>query len=120
MRHSNARRLVLISAVTLTVLALSGCMGNVATISGQGYMSGTKTKTLDCAASAQLSSGNQGTGKLSVTVLDGAGKMVFQNGDYGAGQSGNSQTVNGAPGTWTLRVSTGFGYAGQWAVSLAC
>jgi hypothetical protein len=110
---------VILASLTVALL-LSGCMGNVVTISGQGYMSGTKSKTLDCGGSGQLSSGNQGSGKLSVTVLDGTDTVVYQNGDYGAGQSGSSNTVNGAPGEWTLRVSTGIGYVGQWAVTLAC
>lgn len=109
-----------ILALALTALLLAGCTGNTVTVSGQGYTSGTKTKTLDCGTTGHVAAGNQGAGKLNVVVLDGDGKKVFESGDFGAGQDGDAQKVTGEPGTWTLKVSTGFGYAGQWAITLTC
>jgi len=109
-----------IIALALAAMLLAGCTGNVVTVSGQGYTSGTKTKTLDCGTTGHLASGNQGAGKLSVTVKDGGGNVVFTSGDFGAGQDGDAQAIRGEPGTWTLSVKTGFGYAGQWAITLSC
>lgn len=112
-------RTVLATAV-ISSLLLAGCMGNAVTVSGQGYMSGSKTKSIDCGATAHLAAGSQGSGKLVVSVKDGDGKEIFRSGDYGAGQSGQSQKLTGLPGSWTLTVSTGFGYVGQWGVTLSC
>lgn len=111
---------LLLACLAVATLVLSGCMGNAVTVSGQGYTSGSKTKTLDCGTSGTLASGNQGTGKLTVTVTDGDGQTIYSNGDFGAGQSGQAQKLSGTPGTWTLRVSAGFGYAGQWGITLTC
>lgn len=109
-----------VTLLALTTLLLSGCMGNAVTVTGQGFTSGSKSKSLDCGATGTLASGNQGTGKLTVSVTDGDGKTIFSSGDFGAGQDGQAQQIHGAPGTWTLKVSTGFGYAGQWAITLTC
>lgn len=114
------RALVGLLTLTLTAMLLAGCTGNAVTVSGQGYTSGTKTKSLDCGGTGHLASGNQGAGKLTVTVKDGDGAVVFSSGDFGAGQDGQAQTIEGEPGTWTLSVKTGFGYAGQWAITLSC
>jgi hypothetical protein len=111
---------LLASLAVLSALLLSGCTGNAVTVTGQGYTSGTKTRTLDCGTSGSVAAGNQGAGKLSVSVIDGDGKTIFSSGDFGAGQDGKAQQVQGAAGTWTLKVSTGFGYAGQWAITLTC
>lgn len=110
----------LLPSLAIVALLLSGCMGNAVTISGQGYTTGTKSKTLDCGGTGHVAAGNQGAGKLHVTVLDGEGNEAFESGDFGAGQDGKAQRVTGAPGEWTLKVSTGFGYAGQWAITLTC
>jgi hypothetical protein len=110
----------LAAMLAILVLLLSGCMGNAVTVSGQGVSSGTQRKTLDCGSTGTLAAGSQGTGKMTVSVTDGDGKTIFSDGDYGAGQSGHAQKLTGAPGTWTLKVSTGFGYAGQWGVTLTC
>ncbi len=109
-----------VSLLALTSLLLSGCMGNSVTVAGQGVSSGSKTKSLDCGKTGTVASGSQGTGKLHVSVTDGDGKTIFSSGDFGAGQDGQAQKVSGAAGTWTLKVSTGFGYAGQWAITLTC
>lgn len=112
-------RIVLALAVVAALLT-AGCMGNSVTISGQGYKSGTQTKTLDCGGTGHVAAGNQGTGKLTVSVLDGDGNTIFADGDFGAGQGGRTQRLTGVPGTWTLKVSTGFGYVGQWGITLTC
>lgn len=117
---SSVVRLCLVSIACVSALALSGCMGNAVTVSGQGYTSGSKQDNLECGATGQLSYGKQGTGKMSISVLDGDGERVYYDGDVGAGQKGASHSVNGVPGEWTLKVNTGFGYAGQWAITLAC
>lgn len=113
-------RTALLLACLLSVPLLAGCTGNAVTVSGQGFQSGAESKTLECGGAGTLAMGSQGSGKLSVTVKDGDGNTVFQSSDFGAGQDGKAQRVTGVPGTWTLRVSTGFGYAGQWGITLTC
>lgn len=113
-------RILVVVTLALATLLLSGCMGNAVTVAGQGVSSGTQSKSLDCGATGTVSSGNQGTGKMTVKVTDGGGATIFSSGDFGAGQSGQAEQLSGEPGTWTLKVSTGFGYAGQWAVTLTC
>ena len=99
---------------------LAGCTGNAVTISGQGYKSGTETRTVSCGTEAHVAVGIQGAGKMSVTVLDGKGAAVYQNSNLGAGQDGEAQHLKGSAGTWTLKVSTGFGYSGQYGITLSC
>lgn len=118
--RSPVARVLLLSMATFGVLALSGCMGNAVTVSGQGYTSGSKSQHLECGGTGQLAYGKQGTGKMTITVLDGDGNQAYYDGDVGAGQKGASHTVNGVPGEWTLKVTTGFGYVGQWAITLSC
>lgn len=111
---------LLVAALAAAAVLLAGCTGNAVTVSGQGYTSGTKTKTLSCGTDANVALGIQGAGKMSVTVLDGKGATVYQNGNLGAGQDGEAQHLTGQPGTWTLRVSTGLGYSGQYGITLSC
>jgi hypothetical protein len=111
-------------ACALAFLAplLSGCTvgGESATIAGQGYKAGTQSKGLGCGSHAILSYGSQGVGQMRVTVTDGAGTRQYDEGDVGATQEGEATTLEGASGTWTLRVSMGLGYTGQYSVTLAC
>jgi hypothetical protein len=119
-----ARTLVALSAVAC--FALAGCTGNAATVAGQGYQSGTQSKSITCGsagtASGTVAYGEQGIGKLHVKVTDGKGSTIHETGGNGAnmGQSGGSQAVHGEAGTWTLAVDTGIGFAGQWAITLSC
>ncbi|MEA3136432.1 MAG: hypothetical protein QOC71_713 [Thermoplasmata archaeon] len=110
--------LFLLAAVA--AVALSGCMGNAVTISGQGYKTGSESRTLSCGDHGHIALGIQGAGKMSVSVLDGAGKTVYSEGGASAGQDGSAQELHGQPGTWTLKVSTGFGYSGQYGITLSC
>jgi hypothetical protein len=111
---------VLIPAALVAALLLAGCMGNSVTVSGQGYRSGAETRSLECGTDGTLAMGSQGIGRLSVSVTDGDGNTIFQREYSGGGQDGQAQTLRGLPGTWTLRVSTGLGYSGQWGVTLSC
>ena len=104
----------------LAMLLLAGCMGNAVTVSGQGYKMGTESKSLGCGPEANLAFGIQGAGSMRVTVLDGDGKTVYSEGSVSAGQDGAAQTLHGSPGQWTLRVATGFGFSGQYSITLAC
>ena len=114
------RTAALLPLALASALLLAGCTGNAVTIAGQGYESGTQSKTLACNEQAHLAIGAQGTGKFTVTVKDGAGRTVFSDGSVSAGQDGQAQTLTGEKGTWTLRLSTGLGYAGQYGVTLSC
>jgi len=114
----------LVQLLVLTVLAaavLAGCVGNSVSIAGQGYAAGTKTKTLQCAAGhGNLAFGVQGAGKMAISVTDGSGATIYSDGGVGAGQDGQSQPLSGKAGTWTLKVSTGFGFSGQYAITMSC
>jgi hypothetical protein len=109
-------------AVAATAL-LAGCVGsfgaNSVTVAGQGYKTGTETRTLQCDATGNLAFGIQGGGSLTVKVTDGAGASRFS-GSVVAGQDGQHQSLTGEPGTWTLTVATGFGFGGQYAIVLTC
>ena len=111
--------LVVVAALTAALL-LAGCTGNSVTISGQGYKSGTETRTLKCGDDARLALGVQGAGKVTVSVDDGDGDEVYRNGGVAAGQDGDSVALQGNPGTWTLKVSRGIGFAGQYGITLSC
>lgn len=109
-------------ALVATAL-LAGCTGsfgaNSVTVAGQGYKSGTETRTLQCDSTGTLTFGIQGGGSLTVKVTDGAGASMFS-GSVVAGQDGSHQSLDGKAGTWTLTVTTGFGFGGQYAIVLAC
>ena len=74
-----------ILALGLCSVLLAGCTGNSVTISGQGYASGTESQTISCGPEAHIALGVQGAGKMSVSVLDGEGRTVFQSRDVSAG-----------------------------------
>ncbi|HET6399040.1 MAG TPA: hypothetical protein VFH47_05750 [Candidatus Thermoplasmatota archaeon] len=100
---------------------LAGCVApSTATLSGQGYQSGTQSRSIECGSRAYVTVGTQGTGPFAVTVTDGAGRVVYEESSTSAGQGGQSQELRGEKGTWTVQVSTGVGYAGQYAVTLGC
>ena len=104
----------------MALAALSGCIaGNSVTLAGQGYSSGEQTKTLTCGTSGTISIGAQGGGSMTVKVRDGAGAQIYSE-SVGSGQDGSSQSLTGKAGTWTLSVSTGFGYGGQYGIVLTC
>ena len=116
-----ARPIAVLATATLVALLLAGCTGNAVTVSGQGYTSGSQSKSIDCEETAHLARGKQGTGKMTVTVTDGAGRTVHSSSKgLDAGQDADAVSLQGESGTWTLKVSTGLGYAGQWAVTLSC
>lgn len=108
------------AALVVGALLLAGCMGNAVTVSGQGYKTGTESRSLDCGPQAHLAIGVQGAGRMSVSVVDGGGRTVYSEGSLGAGQDGTATTLQGEPGEWTLRVSTGFGFSGQYGITLSC
>lgn len=115
-----AMRFALLLSAALCAVLLAGCTGNAVTVAGQGYKTGTETRTLTCGEHGNLALGVQGAGKMSVSVTDGAGKTIFSEGGVSAGQDGTAQELHGEPGTWTLKVSTGFGYSGQYGITLSC
>lgn len=104
----------------LLVAGLAGCTGSHSvSVAGQGYASGTQSKTVECGTSATISLGAQGGGSLTVTVKDGAGSQVFSQ-TVSSGQDGTSQSLSGKTGTWTLSVATGMGFGGQYGIVLSC
>ncbi len=113
-------RTLLLALAAVSALLLSGCTGNTATLSGQGYKTGTDSETVKCGDEAVLAFGVQGAGKLTVVVEDGSGDEVYRNGSVQAGQDGEARTLHGEEGTWTLKVSRGFGFAGQYSITLSC
>jgi len=113
--------LLTLALLATSALALSGCVGASATVAGQGYQSGTQSRSVTCGTVGHLAYGSQGSGALHVSVTDGAGTKVYEaSTGYQMGQGGQAQDIQGKAGTWTLSVDTGAGYAGQWGVTLSC
>lgn len=108
-------------AVLLVLLAGCAFQATSVAISGQGMMDGTETKTLECDGSGQIAIGVQGEGSVAVRVTDGGGATVYT-GTFGTGQEGETKSISGAEGTWTLTVtfSGAFGFNGQYGVTLSC
>lgn len=121
-----ALRVLVIALLAIAAFAIAGCAGKSVTIAGQGYTTGTQTKTLTCGTTGpttgNIAYGEQGAGKLHVKVMDGKGATIHESGGgSSAGQAGESTRLTGESGTWTLMVDSGaMGYAGQWAITLTC
>ncbi|HEX7663219.1 MAG TPA: hypothetical protein VF407_01845, partial [Polyangiaceae bacterium] len=61
-----------------------------------------------------------GSGAPSIKVTDGAGNVVYaDDGESITGNTNDSQSLNGANGTWTLDVN-GNGFSGTLKVTLHC
>lgn len=102
-------------------LILAGCAStNSVTIASQGMSAGSESRSLDCGETGTISLGIQGAGKISVKVTDGDGATIYDKSDLSAGQDGESKTLEGAEGSWTLTVSKGAGFAGQFGIVLTC
>lgn len=113
-------RIAALLLVSFAAIALSGCLGNEVTISGQGGAFGTKEKTLNCGGSGTVLVGEQGGGTFVVRVYDADGNLIYKSGGFSGGQSASGGSATGVPGTWTLEVDFGTGYGGQYSVSLKC
>lgn len=133
-------RSVLVLSSLLTALLLAGCSasqgadGQQASADGslayQGASTGQQSSKFDCGdGSGMVSVGGQlGSGSLTVTVRDAAGKTVYTRTFNGPGQSGDSrQTDTGEPGEWTVSASRsagsamyGGGWSGQYGISVQC
>lgn len=95
-------------------------------MAGNGQMTGSDSKSLDCGDQAQISTAINGQGQIEVTVTDGAGKEVYSKSFNGQGQSGETVERSGTAGEWTIKVQFGTaglgfnGYQGQYAIYLRC
>ena len=87
-----------------------------------GASSGSQSSpAFDCDGSGELSySANLGSGSLTVTVKDSAGKAVFTKSTSGPGQAAENKDVSGASGDWTIVATRGAGFTGQYAVNVDC
>lgn len=121
MRGGSFLVVLLVSAFAAT--AVSGCFGNSIVIAGQGgdVGSSSKSKSLTCPdGHGTVTMGVQGGGSISVKVTDGDGVQIFKESFNGGGQEGQAQKLRGIPGTWTMTVSTGAAFGGQYSVTLSC
>jgi hypothetical protein len=139
-----ALRDVAVLSGLLAALLLSGCSasngadGQKATAAGSiaynGASAGTdRAKDFRCGSHAEVSlTSNLGSGKVRITVTDGAGAVVFTRTMSGPGQDGETTSVSGAPGTWGLVGVREAGavpgytgpysssFSGQYAANVAC
>jgi hypothetical protein len=124
------RPALLLSALLLA-LALSGCSASNGpggqSASGHGSLayngasSGSHSNSFECSGSAEVDfSANLGSGSVSVTVKDSAGKTVYSKSYGGVGESAESKSVTGASGTWQVSATRTSGFSGQYAVSVSC
>lgn len=132
-----SRSIAALSGLLLALL-LSGCSasqgagGQQASANGslayQGSSTGTQSDTFSCGGEGAVSVGGQlGSGKLTVTVKDGAGRQVYTKEFSGPGQSADSRTVSGTAGEWTVTAvrgagssQFGAGWSGQYGISVGC
>lgn len=113
-------RIAVLVLVSFTALALSGCLGNEVTISGQGGAFGTKEKTLNCGGTGTVLVGEQGGGTFVVRLYDADNNMILKQGGFSGGQSASGGSATGVPGQWTLEVDFGSGFGGKYSVTLKC
>lgn len=66
---------------------------------------------------AEITWGAQGSGSVTVTLLDADGDQVFQDTFSGQGQQGSAQSASGEPGEWTIEVEAS-GFGGQMGISI--
>jgi hypothetical protein len=110
-------RAPLVLALLVLAAALAGCTGvtggrEVTTTpdhfqyKGGGVINGTEEFAWENSKSkATVTYQGGGTGSLTLTLLDAAGKQVYQKGVRGTGgQTFTDTTAEGQPGTWTIRV----------------
>lgn len=118
-------------ASLLLAFSLAGCVGDSNTsIAGQGSKEGTASRELDCGDTGQLAIGVQGEGRVTISVVDGSGSRIYSESFSGGGQQGESTTLRGNAGTWTLQATfsgtSSFpgmpdpGFQGQWGITLSC
>lgn len=123
-------RLLLVASL-LFASALAGCVGGSnAAIAGQGSKEGTDSRELDCSDEAKLTIGVQGEGRVSISVTDGGGSRVYSEAFSGSGQQGESVSLKGSAGTWTIQATFSGssslpgmpnpGFQGQWGITLSC
>lgn len=97
-----------------------------ASLEFEGRDSGEHSDTAECDDDATLTgSGNIEDGNIQVTVTDGSGDTKFSE-TYDGGVEAEGERMDGASGTWTLRVVRagddllGDEFNGQYAFTLAC
>lgn len=126
-----AMRSALLLAALLAALALAGCSasngpdGQSAAAQGSlaynGASSGSQSHTFTCGASGHFSlSSNLGSGSVTITVKDGAGKSIHTKTVDGPGQSSEDTTITGASGTWEITATRAAGFSGQYAANVSC
>jgi hypothetical protein len=118
-----------LTALAFAVL-LAGCSngpdGQSASAPGSlaynGASAGTQSSgPFQCDGGGDVSfSANLGSGTVTVSVKDAAGKVVYTKTTGSAGQTSESKSVSGAPGSWSLTATRGAGFAGQYAANVDC
>lgn len=131
-RHCVVALRAFLLLASLSAVLFAGCTsdnsGDGQSAQGEGALayngasSGTQSDSFDCGGSADISvSANLGSGSLTFTVSDGAGKQVYSKSTSGAGQIADSkEDVKGTSGTWTVKAVRGSGFTGQYAAAVSC
>lgn len=84
---------------------------------GDGAGPETQTESLACGATANLTFSIRGGASGYVNVADGSGAPMVAD-DLGAYHDGNTDSLTGAAGNWTLQVTAD--YSGFYAITLSC
>lgn len=122
-------RAILVVAVALAA-SFAGCAngGTGQSYAGEGQLafngSGAGTegpRGFECDGTGTLQVGaNIGSGSLTVTVKDAAGKTLYTKTLTGPGQSADSKTLTGGAGTWSLQGQRNSQFTGQYSANVSC
>ena len=126
-------RTPLLPALLLIALALAGCSNSGAgqegraegTLAYNGASNGSHTETFESDGSCDLHvAANLGSGRVRISLVDGAGGETSQDIEGPGPTSDNSASLSGEPGTWTLRAertSNSYGaFTGQYVATATC
>jgi len=102
--------------------ACAACIDLPASVeaSGSGVSTGQQRQTVGCGGSATLDRYLAGGGgPVAITILDGAGRAIYDDHTAVNGEVNDSRQVGGTSGLWTLAVNPE-GFAGQFKIALHC
>jgi hypothetical protein len=112
-------------ALALAVVAAGcyhggGALDNSASLNYAGSGGGSDEDQASCNDDGQLTMGGTiGQGRVMVTVTDGNGAQIFQQ-EFSGNVDTETESLNGAAGTWTLRGERSSDFDGSYTVTLGC
>jgi hypothetical protein len=109
--------------------ALAGCSNDAGgqsaaqdgNLAYNGASPGSHSSKFECDGGGTVSLGaNLGSGSVTVTVKDSAGKTVYSKTASTVGQTSDNKEVQGTGGQWTVSATRGSGFTGQYGIDVSC